>query len=342
MSSSKRNDQLPEDITMQKQNRRDFITAAGALAAASALPSWGQPAAWPSKPIKILVGFPPGGGADAMARLVASKLPEKLGQPVVVENKTGATGTISSDLVAKAPPDGYTLQLAHINSNAIGPLLVAKGRFDPIADFTPIALIGITPQMLCHHPKHKFKDVPDMIRFAKANPGKLSFASSGVGSIQHIAGESFKLAAGVDLLHVPFKGTGEALSALISGEVDLTFSSTGSALPQVRGGKLTLLAVCSPKRLPAFPDVPAVAETLPGYEIATWYGLAGPGKLPRPIVDRLSTEVRAILAQPEIAKRLQDLDAEVSSGTPEQFAAFWAAEIEKYKKLIVAAKIDPA
>jgi tripartite-type tricarboxylate transporter receptor subunit TctC len=326
---------------MQGNNRRDFIAGAGALAAAAALPSWAQ-GTWPTKPIKILVGFPPGGGADAMARLVASKLPEKLGQPVVVDNRTGATGTIASDLVAKSPPDGYTLQLAHINSNAIGPLLVAKGRFDPIADFTPIALIGITPQMLCHHPKHKFKDVPDLIRFAKANPGKLSFASSGVGSIQHIAGESFKLAAGVDLLHVPFKGTGEALSALISGEVDLTFSSTGSALPQVRGGKLTLLAVCSPKRLPAFPDVPAVAETLKGYEIATWYGLAGPGKLPRPIVDRLSAEVRAILAQPDIAKRLQDLDAEVSSGTPEQFQAFWNAELAKYKKIIADAKIEAA
>lgn len=326
---------------MQGNNRREFIAAAGALAAAAALPTWGQ-GAWPQKPIKILVGFPPGGGADAMARLVASKLPEKLGQSVVVDNRTGATGTIASDLVAKSPPDGYTLQLVHINSNAIGPLLVAKGRFDPINDFTPIALIGITPQMLCHHPKHKFKDVPDLIRYAKANPGKLSFASSGVGSIQHIAGESFKLAAGCDLLHVPFKGTGEALTALISGEVDLTFSSTGSALPQVRGNKLTLLAVCSPKRLAAFPDVPAVSETLPGYEIATWYGLAGPGKLPRPIVDRLSTEVRAILAQPDIAKRLQDLDAEVSSGTPEQFAAFWRAEIEKYKKLIAEAKIDVA
>jgi tripartite-type tricarboxylate transporter receptor subunit TctC len=295
---------------------------------------------WPSRPIKILVGFPPGGGADAMARLVAGKLPEKLGQPVVVENKTGATGTISSDLVAKSAPDGYTLQLAHINSNAIGPLLVAKGRFDPIADFTPIALIGITPQMLCHHPKHKFRDVPDLIRYARANPGKLSFASSGVGSIQHIAGEAFKLQAGVDLLHVPFKGTGEALAALISGDVDMTFSSTGSAVPQVNAGKLTLLAVCSPKRLPALPNVPAVSETLPGYEIATWYGLAGPAKLPKEVVARLNSEVQAILRDPAIAKRLQDLDAEVSSGSPEQFGTFWKNEIEKYRKLIAEAKIE--
>jgi len=318
--------------------RRGFVLGAAALAATAALPSRAQ-SSWPQKPIRIVVGFPPGGGADAMARLVASKLPEKLGQPVVVENKTGATGTIASDFVAHSAPDGYTLQLAHINSNAIGPLLVAKGRFDPVADFTPIALIGITPQMLCHHPKHNFKDVPDLIKYAKANPQKLTFASSGVGSIQHIAGEAFKLAAGVDMLHVPFKGTGEALSALISGDVDMTFSSTGSALPQVKGGKLKLLAVCSPKRLPAFPDVPAVNETLPGYEIATWYGLAGPAKLPHEIVERINREVRAIVAQPDIARRLQDLDAEVSSGTPEQFAAFWKRENEKYRKLIAEANI---
>jgi tripartite-type tricarboxylate transporter receptor subunit TctC len=319
--------------------RRRLVQAGGALALLSTLPAWGQ-GAWPNKPIKILVGFPPGGGADAMARLVASKLPEKLGQPVVVENKTGATGTIASDLVAKSPPDGYMLQLAHINSNAIGPLLVAKGRFDPVADFTPIALIGITPQMLCHHPKHKFKDVPDFIRYCKANPGKISFASSGVGSIQHIAGEAFKLAAGVDMLHVPFKGTGEAMSALLSGDVDTTFSSTGSALPQVRAGKLTLLAVCSPKRLAAFPDTPAVNETLKGFEISTWYGLAGPGKMPKEIVDRINAAVRDIVAQPDIAKRLQDLDAEVSSGTPEQFSTFWKNENAKYKKLIADAKIE--
>ncbi|HET9576751.1 MAG TPA: tripartite tricarboxylate transporter substrate binding protein [Usitatibacter sp.] len=319
--------------------RRRFLAGAAGLAAAAALPSRSQ-GAWPQKPVKIIVGFPPGGGADAMARLIASRLPERFGQPVIVENKTGATGTIASDMVSKSAPDGYTLQLAHINSNAIGPLLVAKGRFDPVADFTPITLIGITPQMLCHHPKHKFKDVTDLIRHAKANPQKLSFASSGVGSIQHIAGEAFKLAAGVDMLHVPFKGTGEAMSALLSGQVDMTFSSTGSALPQVRAGKLTLLAVCSPRRLAAFPDVPAVSETLKGYEISTWYGLAGPAKLPREIVERIHRDVHAILGQPDIAKRLQDLDAEVSSGTPEQFAAFWKNENEKYRKLIAEAKIE--
>jgi tripartite-type tricarboxylate transporter receptor subunit TctC len=294
---------------------------------------------WPAKPIKLLVGFPPGGGADAIGRLMGLKLAERLGVPVVVENRTGATGTICSEVVAKSAPDGYTLQLAHINSNAIGPLLVAKGRFNPVDDFTPVALIGITPQMLCHTTKHKFKDVPDLIAYAKKNAGKLTYASSGVGSIQHIAGEDFKLRAGVDLVHVPFKGTGEALTALISGEVDLTFSSSGTAVPQIKAGKLVLLAVCTPKRLPDYPNVPAVAETLKGYEIATWYGLAGPKGLPQPIVDRLYTEVQASLKAQDVVKKFDELDAQVSEGGPKQFADFWRAEVARYQKIITDAKI---
>ena len=320
--------------------RRKVLATLGAIPAAALVPglAFAQDK-WPTKPVKLMVGFPPGGGADAMARLVGAKLADRLGQPVIVDNRTGATGTICSDLVAKSAPDGYTLQVAHINSNAIGPLIVAKGKFHPVNDFTPIALIGITPQMLCHHPKHKFKDVKALIDYARANPGKLSFASSGVGSIQHIAAEDFKLRAKCDLLHVPFKGTGEALAALISGDVDLTFSSTGSAMPQVKGGKLVLLAVCSPKRLADHPNVPAVAETLPGYEIATWYGLAGPKGLPQPIVDRLSNEVQAILKLPDVVKRFDDLDAQVTSGTPKQFGEFWKGEVARYQKIIDEAKI---
>lgn len=325
---------------MTDPRRRKALATLGAIPAAALVPglAFAQDK-WPSKPIKLMVGFPPGGGADAMARLVGAKLSDRLGQPVIVDNRTGATGTICSDIVAKSPPDGYTLQAAHINSNAIGPLIVAKGKFHPINDFTPIALIGITPQMLCHHPKHKFKDVKALIDFAKANPDKLSFASSGVGSIQHIAAEDFMLRAKCKLLHVPFKGTGEALAALISGDVDMTFSSTGSAMPQVKGGKLTLLAVCAPKRLTDHPNVPAVAETLPGYEIATWYGLAGPKGLPQPIVDRLSSEVQAILKLPEVVKRFDDLDAQVTGGTPKQFGDFWKSEVTRYQKIIDEAKI---
>ena len=321
--------------------RRKIVAALSALSAATLAPALARAQdKWPSKPVKLLVGFPPGGGADAMARLIGAKLSEKLGQPVVVDNKTGATGTICSDIVSKSPPDGYTLQLAHINSNAIGPLMVAKGKFHPTDDFTPIALLGITPQVLAHHPKHKFGTVQGLVDYAKKNPGKLSFASSGVGSAQHIAGEDFKMRAGVDMLHVPFKGTGEALAALISGDVDMTFSSTGSAMPQVKGGKLVLLAVGTPKRVPDMPNVPAIAETVKGFDMVTWYGLAGPRNLPQPIVDRLYNEVQAILKLPEVVKRFDELDAMVSPMSPKQFGDFWRAEVARYDKLIKDAKIQ--
>ena len=320
--------------------RRKVVSALSALSVASLAPAFATAQdKWPSKPIKLLVGFPPGGGADAMARLVGAKLAERLGQPVVVDNKTGATGTICSDMVAKSPPDGYTLQAAHINSNVLGPLMVAKGKFHPVDDFTPIALLGITPQVLAHHPKHKFGTVQGLVDYAKKNPGKLTFASSGVGSAQHIAGEEFKLRAGVDMLHVPFKGTGDALAALISGDVDMTFSSTGSAMPQVKGGKLVLLAVGTAKRVPDMPNVPTIGETVKGFEMVTWYGLAGPKGLPQPIVDRLYTEVQTILKLPEVTKRFDDLDAMVLSMSPKQFGDFWRAEVARYDKLIKDAKI---
>ncbi len=285
------------------------------------------------------MGFPPGGGADAIARLIGAKLADRLGQAVVVDNKTGRRER-SAPRRWPGRPDGYTLQLAHINSNAIGPLMVAKGKFHPVNDFTPIALLGITPQVLAHHPKHKFGTVQGLVDYAKKNPGKLTFASSGVGSAQHIAGEDFKLRAGVDMLHVPFKGTGDALAALLSGDVDMTFSSTGSAMPQVKAGKLVLLAVGSVKRIPDMPSVPTIAETVKGFEMATWYGLAGPKGLPQPIVDRLYQEVQVILKLPDVAKRFDELDAVVSAGGPKEFGDFWCAEVARYQKLIIDARIQ--
>jgi tripartite-type tricarboxylate transporter receptor subunit TctC len=317
------------------------------LAALATLPVMGQPFAWaqdkwPTRPIKLMVGFPPGGGGDGTARLVAAKLAEVLGQPVIVENKTGATGTICSDIVAKSAPDGYTLQAANANSNVIGALLLAKGKFHPVDDFTPIGIIATSPNMLCHHPKHKFKDVADLIAYAKKNPGKLTFASSGIGSLQHFAAEDFKLRSGVDLLHVPFKGTGEGLAALLAGDVDLTFSSTGTAVPQVKGGKLTLLAVTTSKRLPDYPNVPAIAETLPGYEIITWYGIVGPKGVPQPMVERINAAMQAFGQSPEVIKRLDEFDAKPSSMTPKQFGDFLRAEVTRYQKLIDDAKITAA
>lgn len=321
--------------------RRRLVTGIAAIPAAAVIPAWAQDQRqWPTKPVKLLVGFPAGGGADSMARLVASKLSERLGQQFIVENRAGATGTICSQLVAKSDPDGYTLQLAHINSNAIGPLLVAKGRFDPINDFAPIGLVGIAPQLLVHRPSLQIGSIADLIKYAKANPGKLTFASSGNGSVQHVAGEAFKLAAGVDMLHVPFKGTGEAMTSLLSGDVDLSFSSAASVVQNIKSNKLKLLATCTPKRLALYPDVPTIAETLRGYEISTWYGVAGPAKLPQEIVAKLNSEINAIIQLPDVVKRFKDMSEEPGSGSPEQFGQFWRKELDKYAKLIKDAKIQ--
>ncbi len=321
--------------------RRRFVSGMAAIPAVVVVPALAQESRkWPTKPVKLLVGFPAGGGADSMARLVAQKLSERLGQQFIVENRPGATGTICSQLVARSDADGYTLQLAHINSNAIGPLLVAKGRFDPLNDFSPIGLVGIAPQLLVHRPSLQIASIPELIRYAKANPGKLTFASSGNGSVQHVAGEAFKLAAGVEMLHVPFKGTGEAMTSLLSGDVDLSFSSAASVVQNINTNKLKLLATCTPKRLANYPEVPTIAETLRGYEISTWYGLAGPAKLPQEIVTRLNSEINAIIQLPDVAKRFKDLSEEPGSGTPEQFRQFWRSELDKYAKLIKDAKIQ--
>lgn len=325
---------------MHNPTRRRSLLALGGGLAALALPAFSQDT-WPTKPIRLMVGFPPGGGADAMARVIAKKLEEQLGQPIVVENKNGATGTICSTYVAQSAPDGYTLQLSHISSNVLGPLLLAKGKLDPTKDFTPIGLLGITPHVLAVNPnKVKFNSVSELIAFAKANPGKLTFMSSGNGSAPHLAGEAFKTMAGVDFLHVPFKGTGEAMTALLAGEVDMTFSSTGSTLPHIAAGKLRAVAVTSPKRLERLPNVPAIAETLKGYEAYTWYGVNGPAKLPAHVVKRVETAIAAVLKQPDIVKRMDELDAEIRPGTAAEFTKFWNAEVAKYQKIMATIKVS--
>lgn len=320
--------------------RRTFLAAAGVTTLCALLPELAAAADdWPSKPVRLMVPFPAGAGADAMARLIGRKLEEQLGKPIVVENKNGATGTICADYVAKSAPDGYTFMLAHVSANAIGPLLVAKGRFDPVNDFTPVGMIGITPHVLAVNPKTGINSVQELIAKAKAEPGKLTFMSAGIGSAPHIGGEAFKNQAQVDMLHVPFKGTGEAMIALLGGEVDMTFSSTGSAMQHIRSGKLRAIAVTSPKRLSQLPNVPTIGETLKGYELMTWYGIAGPAKLPPAIVSRMETALQAVLKQPDVIKKLEELDAEVRPGTSVQFGKFWADEVARYQKLIVDTKL---
>jgi len=309
-------------------------------ASAIAIPGTVWASKWPEKPIRLMVGFPAGGGADAMARTIGSELQKLLGSAVIVENKNGATGTICGQFVAQAAPDGYTLMLAHISSNAIGPLLLAKGKYHPLDDFTPIGLAAITPHLLVVNPKLPVKTVPELIALAKAKPGKLTFMSAGMGSAPHLAGESFKLAAGVDVLHVPFKGTGEAITSLLAGEVDMTFSTTGSTMQHVKAGKLRAIATCSAKRLHVLPDLPAVAETLKGYEATTWYGLAGPAKLPPELVKRLESALQTVLRLPHVQTRFGELDAETRTGSAADFRSFWQAELAKYAQLIAKTNLQ--
>jgi tripartite-type tricarboxylate transporter receptor subunit TctC len=295
--------------------------------------------AWPSRPIKLTLGFPPGGNADALARLLANKLEIALGQPVVVENRPGATGTICSAYVAQVAPDGYVLQLAHVSSNAIGPLLLAHARFDPVKDFTPIGKIADTAQVLSVNPALGFKTVDDLIGHARANRGRLTYMSAGIGSSPHLAGAAFCSAAGIEMLHVPFKGTGEGMTALIGGQVDSTFSSLGASLPHVQSGRIKALGVCAPARLARLPELPAVAETLPGYQASTWYGLAGPARMPAALVARLERTLQAILRQPDVIRRMEELDADPRPGDSASFRAFWAEEVARYGRIIASSGI---
>ena len=319
---------------MHRINRRKALLTLGAAASSIAFPGLSRAAAWPEKPIRLLLGFPPGGGADAMARVIGLELQKQLGQTIIVESKNGATGTICGQYVARSAPDGYTLMLAHVSSNVIGPMLLAKDKYHPLDDFTPVGLLAVTPHLLAVNPKMPVKTVPELIAHAKANPGRLTFMSAGIGSAPHLAGEAFKLAAGVDILHVPFKGTGEAITSLLAGEVDMTFSTTGSTIQHVKAGKLRAIAACSTKRLHVLPDHPTVAETLKGYEATTWYGIAGPAKLPSPIVKRLETALQTILRQPDVQARFGELDAETRAGSAADFRAFWQTELVKYAQLI--------
>ncbi len=296
--------------------------------------------AYPSRPVRIIAGFSPGGGSDIFARLIAAKLQEMWGQPVLVENRVGASGTIGADAVAKSAPDGYTLFLANVSPNAMAPHVIKKLPFDALKSFAPITLIADTPNILVVNPAVPAKNVAELIAYAKAKPGKLTFASSGQGSVQHFAAEMFKLSAGVDIVHVPFKGSGQAMADLIAGNVDINFDTMAAALPSVKTGKLRALAVTSPKRASGAPDLPTVAEQgLPGYAISTWYGLAAPAGTDPAIVTKIQQDVARALQAPDIQKRFADLSAESGGMPPAEFAAFMRAEYDKYGRVAKQADI---
>jgi len=303
------------------------LTATAALVASP--PLSGQQ--YPAKPVKIIVAFTAGGANDYIARFVAQRLTTALGQQFIVENKPGAGGTIGFEAGVRSAPDGYTLTLIS-TSYTINPSLY-KLRFDPVADITPIIQMSQGPLLLVVNPSLPVKNVQELIALAKAKPGKLNFASGSAS--QHLAGELFASMAGVKMTHVPYKGTGPALTEHIAGQTDLYFSSTAAALPHVRSGRLRALAVTTTKRLPAEPDIPTIAESgVPGYEVVLWLGLIGPKGLPRPIVDRINNEVTKMLKLTETAEKLASDGVSPAGGTPEQFLATIKKEIEVWRKVV--------
>lgn len=320
---------------------RRRLLAAAALAALpfAAPPAFAQ--AWPSQPIRIIVGFAPGGFTDVLGRLIGQKLSDRLGQPVVVENKPGAAGTIGADMVAKAKPDGYTLLLAHSNSNSVAPALYPKLPYDVNRDFTPIIPVANTPLLLTVHPSVAARDVKEFIALARSKPGGLHYASSGGGSAQHLAAERFQLATGTKMTHIPYKGSGQAIVDLLSGQVELNFESPPNVLTHARAGKLRLLAITSAKRSPLLPDVPTMAEAgVRNAEMLQWFAVMGPKGLPADITSRLNSEIAAILKQPDVAEKIASQGGEIMGGTPAEFARFIASDSAAFAKLVREAKIS--
>ena len=289
---------------------------------------------YPSKPIKIVLPFPPGGGADVLMRPLSKKLSELLGQPIILDNKPGANGNIGADYVAKAAPDGYTLLVGN-SSLSISTALYSQLPFDPVKDLSPIALLVNTPSLLVTNPKFKPKNITEFIEFAKQNPGKINYSSAGIGSTPHLGMEVLALATGTKFTHIPYKGSGPAVAALLANEVDVQITNTSTVLPQVQAGKLIPLGTTTLKRTPILASVPSISETIPGYELNTWYGLLGPAGLPKGIIQRLNQAFINCLNTPEIKQQLISMAYDPDPGSPEAFAAlikkdnaYWANVIK--------------
>jgi tripartite-type tricarboxylate transporter receptor subunit TctC len=295
---------------------------------------------WPRKAIRLIVAFAPGGATDVQARLIAERLSLKLGQSVVVENRAGAAGIIGTEAVAHAPPDGYTLLQGTISTHAMNvPLYGSKLSYDPNKDFAPIIRTTTGYNLLVVHPAVEARDVAGLIAYAKANPGKLAYGSGGNGTSTHLAAEMFKTMAGVDLLHVPFRSTAPAATALTAGEIQLMFDTSVSSLPLVREGRVRALAVTSLRRTPAMPDLPALAETVPGFEMGTWNGLYAPPGTPRAILAKIEAATRAVMQEPELLARLATLGSEPFLAGPDEFATFQQAEIRRWTQVVQDARI---
>ncbi len=312
------------------------LTRRSALAALLATLAVGsaQAQAWPAKPIRVVVGYAAGGATDVIARLVAPRLGEALGQTVVVENRAGANSNLGAEAVARAPADGHTLYVFTI-ANTINASLYDKLGYDPQKDFEPVGLIAKVPNILVVNPALPIKTVADYVRFAKDQPQGISFASAGSGSSIHLSGELFKSVARLNMLHVPYRGSAPAVTDLLGGQVQSMFDNAPSALPHVQGGRLRAVAITSPQRSPLLPDVPTLAESgFVGFDVQSWFGLAAPAGTPRAVVERLNAELNKLVATPEVSKRLAEMGATPATGTPEQMRSFAAAEQRRWQAVV--------
>jgi tripartite-type tricarboxylate transporter receptor subunit TctC len=325
---------------MKLPRRRQFLhMAAGAVALPLASRfAWAQ--TYPSRPVSLVSGFAPGGSADITARLIGQWLSERLGQQFVIENRPGASSNIATEAVVRAPADGYTLLLV-TGANATSATMYDKLNFSFIRDIAPVASVMRCPFVMVVNPSVPAKSVPEFIAYAKANPRKLNMASPGIGSGVHIAGELFKMMAGVDMVHVPYRGAGPSLTDLIGGQVQVTFESMPAAIGYIRAGTLRALAVTATQRSEALPDIPTVAEFVPGYDVSAWYGVGAPKATPDGIVEKLNKEINAGLADPKIKARLADLGGTPLVGSPADFGKLIADETEKWAKLVKFANIKP-
>ncbi|WPB59438.1 tripartite tricarboxylate transporter substrate binding protein [Xylophilus sp. GOD-11R] len=290
---------------------------------------------WPSRPITVVVPFPAGGTTDIVARLAGQALSQELGQPVVVDNRPGAGGNIGSQMVARAPADGYTLVMGTVGTHAINPALYKKMPYDHIKDFAPISRVANVPNLLVANPSQPFKTVKEMIAYAKANPDKLTFASSGNGTSIHLAGELFKTLTGVSMQHIPYKGSAPALADLIAGQTNVMFDNLPSSIAFVRGGKLRPIAVTTLQRSPELPDVPTVAESgVPGFDASSWFGLLAPAGTPPAVIKRIDDALLKVMASTDLKKKIMEQGGQPVGETPEQFAAFIRTETTKWAKVV--------
>jgi tripartite-type tricarboxylate transporter receptor subunit TctC len=319
---------------------RVALFAATCVLGAAAWTTPGSAQEYPDKPIHIVVPFAPSGGGDIIVRLVAERLQQRLGQSVIVENSDGAGGAVGSAVVAEAPPDGYTLLMANVAPMAISVTIDPDLPYDPRTDFAPVSLLATFPNVLVVQPSLGVNSVQELLDLAKSSPDGLTFASAGNGSTTHLSGEFLKLESGIDLTHIPYRGGGPALTAVLSGEVSMYFSSLPAAKPHLEGGALKALAVTSLERSPAAPDIPALAETFKGFEAVTWIGIVAPAGTPAPVVERLSKEIGEIMKDEALAARVRELGAEPMTDTPEAFTQYISSEIDKWAGIVKAAHLE--